>query len=346
MMDNGWMENEFLPKKWMFKEKTKKSPHLKIVSEEGIKFASLKSVLSFMETNERYSEKDLKRFKLFPTGKLQQTKKEALNRDKKNEENMDQSNEIAKPIKKETGVRQYSYKQYAKILKMESNEEELQECKNFYSEKGWSDDDLLPSLWMFRQKPGFTSFQFLSSKGDLLLSTKEANKYLANLKVDHVIDARKLKEKINEKQEVEMEITAEVKEEYSDDEDQIDVKKNMLDDIKQEESQKIVDDSIEMKDPENVIKIKEETVKLPSGITMKRVCVETKSKNTKQEEMTKAPTSTSPPYTPSAPIPAVDFKSLKFGSNNKLVKKDTAEIVEKFKTVNSGLKISLTSVQN
>ena len=282
MMEKGWKENDFLPQKWMFKDKSANSPtHLRIVSEEGIKFASLKSVFSFMRTVEKYSEKDVERFKLFPNGKLQHTKKEALyDADKsveikkeKIEENTEQSDEIAKP-KKETGVRQFSPKQYAKILKMESNEKELQECKNFYFGKGWLEDDvLLPSLWMFRQKPGFTSFHFLSSKGDLLLSTKEANNYLAKLKVDHVIDAKKLKEKINNKHKEEMEITEEVKDEYYE----------YQHDVKKEESQNIKSGSIEMKDPENCNKIKEETVKLPPGITLKRVSVETKSKDIKQE---------------------------------------------------------------
>ena len=150
---------------------------------------------------------------------------------------------------------------------------------------------------------------------------------MAKLKVDHVIDAKKLKEKINKKHKEEMKITEEVKEEYYDDEEQIDVIDNLLNDIK---SQVIQDDSIEMEEPE---KIKEENVRLPSGITLKRVGVETKIKDTNQEEITKAST------------PAVDYQSLKFESTNQLVKKDAAYIVEKFNTVNSGLKISLTSVQ-
>ena len=84
---------------------------------------------------------------------------------------------------------------------------------------------------------------------------------------------------------------------------------------------------------ENCMKIKVENVRLPSGITLKRVGVETKIKDTNQEEINEATT------------PAVNYESLKFGSNDMLVKKDAADIVEKFKTVNSGLKISLTSVE-
>ena len=151
---------------------------------------------------------------------------------------------------------------------------------------------------------------------------------MAKLKVDHVIDAKKLKEKINKKHIEEMEITEEVKKEY-DDEEQIDVIDNLLNDTK---SQVIQDDSIEMEEPEHCIKIKEENVRLPSGITLKRVGVETKIKDINQDEITKAST------------PTVDYQSLKFGSTDKLVKKDAADIVVKFNTVNSGLKIILTSV--
>ena len=49
---------------------------MKVVSEEGIKFASYKTVISFMKNTEQYSEKDIEIFRKFPHGKRQQSSKD------------------------------------------------------------------------------------------------------------------------------------------------------------------------------------------------------------------------------------------------------------------------------
>ena len=72
------------------------------------------------------------------------------------------------------------------------------------------------------------------------------------------------------------------------------------------------------KSEESFVKIREENVKLPSGITLKRV----ESKENQQKAK-------------SSEVPKVD----------KLANKNAAEIVGKFKTVNSGLKISFCTVK-
>merc|ERR1712192_4520 len=164
---------------------------------------------------------------------------------------------------------------------------------------GMEDDDLLPPMWMFRRKPGCTSFNFLTPKGEQILSTKEANKYLTKHEMKHSIDAKKLKEKLN---------ISKVKEEADD----------MVDNLYGEESQK---DSV----LNETIKEECNEIKIPSGITLKKV-------NTNEKEKIKSEKL--------EPVKKVS-PSLKDH-----VKKDAARIVEKFKTDNSGLKISISSVKS
>merc|ERR1711910_133477 len=73
-------------------------------------------------------------------------------------------------------------------------------CKNYLLSRGWLEDtDLLPTLWMFRKSPGATSLHFLTPKGEQILSTKEANKYLVRHGIEHEISSKKLQKKIAHK---------------------------------------------------------------------------------------------------------------------------------------------------
>jgi len=172
----GWWENEYLPKGWMCRN-FKSSLQISVLSTEGDIYHSYKSVLQQLASNEKYSNEDAERFKRFPDGKLH----------KKTE------------VNHVVGAKHFSLKQYQDALKKENNVDEVNDIKEYYLQKGWMEDEDLPAMWLFRQKPGFTSLNFLTASGELLLSTKEANKYLESNKIDKVIDVKKLQAKFEAK---------------------------------------------------------------------------------------------------------------------------------------------------
>ena len=59
-------------------------------------------------------------------------------------------------------------------------------------------------MWLFKQKPGLTSLTFLTPTGELLLSTKEANKYMESHGVKHVIDAKLCQSRLGTNYELEL----------------------------------------------------------------------------------------------------------------------------------------------
>ena len=63
------MQNEYLSTDWLFKEKRKGNMHIDILSSEGKRFISYKQAVAFMRSSEKYTEKDVKKFYLFPDGK-------------------------------------------------------------------------------------------------------------------------------------------------------------------------------------------------------------------------------------------------------------------------------------
>ena len=60
MMEDGWMESEYLPKDWIFKDTAKNSTSgVLVLSAEGIKFESYLSVKEFMQSSEQFNENDV-----------------------------------------------------------------------------------------------------------------------------------------------------------------------------------------------------------------------------------------------------------------------------------------------
>merc|ERR1712129_146975 len=178
----GWWVNEYLPDGWMSK-KFESSQQIYVLSTEGEIFHSYKSVLQHLTSNEKYNKEEEERFLRFPDGKLHKRMEPT----------------------KHSGVKYFSIKQYQDAIKKENNMEEVNEIEKYYLEKGWMEDSaLLPSMWLFRQKPGFTSLNFLTASGELLLSTKEANKYVESNGIDLVINAKELQAKVGIDYEIEM----------------------------------------------------------------------------------------------------------------------------------------------
>ena len=170
----GWNENEYLPMGWMCKE-YKSTQQINILSSEGNIYHSYRAVLLNIAADHKYTSQDAERFKRFPDGKLHKV-------------------EVSKS-KAEVKEKHYSLKQYQEALKKGNNDDEVNEIKEYYIQKGWIEDGtLLPAMWLFRQRSGMTSLNFMTASGELLLSTKEANKYLENHGVSHVIDAKKCKD--------------------------------------------------------------------------------------------------------------------------------------------------------
>ena len=67
-------------------------------------------------------------------------------------------------------------------------EMENEEIRAGLREAGWREDpDLVPAGWMFRQRPGLATVQFISQQGRQFHSVKEANTFLASNKVDFLI---------------------------------------------------------------------------------------------------------------------------------------------------------------
>jgi hypothetical protein len=181
----GWKENEYLPEGWRFKE-YKSTQQINVLSSGGELYHSYKAVLQkFASEEDKFSKEDADRFKRFPDGKLHKV-------------------EAKKHIEEKVKSKYYTIKQYQEALK-KGNDEEINEIKEYYLEKGWIEDDtLLPPKWLFKQKPGMTSLTFMTSAGELLMSTKEANRYLESHFSSLSIDAKKCKARLGTNYELEL----------------------------------------------------------------------------------------------------------------------------------------------
>merc|ERR1719186_1951758 len=161
-----------------------------------------------MRTNQKYTESDIQRMKLYPNGKP--SNKLGRNVDdlswKEDDETVGKLHKVkVNKSKAEVKGKHYTIKQYQEALKNGTNEDEVKQIKEFYIKKGWIEDGaLLPAMWLFRQKPGMTSLNFMTASGELLLSTKEANKYLENHGMSKVIDAKKCKDACGKNYEFEL----------------------------------------------------------------------------------------------------------------------------------------------
>jgi len=181
----GWKKNEYLPEGWRFKE-YKSAPQINVLSSDGELYHSYKTVLQKLASEEdKFSKEDADRFKRFPDGKLHKV-------------------EVKKPVEEKVKNKYFTIKQYQEALK-KGNSEEISEIKEYYLEKGWIEDDtILPPKWLFKQKPGMTSLTFMTSAGELLMSTKEANKYLQSHFSSLSIDAKMCKARLGTNYELEL----------------------------------------------------------------------------------------------------------------------------------------------
>jgi len=163
----GWSVHEYLPEGWMFRNS---SPQLSILSAEGDIFHSYKSILQHLNTSEKYGSDAAKRFMKFSGGRYSRA-------------------EVNRPA----GSKIFTLRQYQEALKKENNSEEVNEIKSYYLDSGWiQHPTLLPDNWLCRQKPGFTQLNYITAAGEMLLSTKEANKYLESHGQQMVIELKDL----------------------------------------------------------------------------------------------------------------------------------------------------------
>merc|ERR1719369_699599 len=185
-LDNrGWVENEYLPEGWRFRE-YKSTKQINVLSPDGEMYHSYRAVFQKLTAaGEEYNKDDVERFRRFPDGKLHTVE--------------------AKKVEERVKNKYFTIKQYQEALKKDDNEEEIREIKEYYLEKGWIEDEtILPAMWLFKQKPGLTSLTFLTPTGELLLSTKEANKYMENHGVNHVIDPKLCQARLGTNYELEL----------------------------------------------------------------------------------------------------------------------------------------------
>merc|ERR1719186_1114796 len=68
LMEDGWKGNQYLPENWLHKVKAGNHT-LNILSAEGLKFPTYKASIQFMKPNQKYTESDIQRIRLFPNGK-------------------------------------------------------------------------------------------------------------------------------------------------------------------------------------------------------------------------------------------------------------------------------------
>merc|ERR1719470_263508 len=180
----GWKENEYLPEGWRFKE-YKSTQQINVLSSDGELYHSYRAVLQKLATEDKYSKEDADRFRKFPDGKPHKV-------------------EAKKHTEEKVKSKYFTIKQYQEALK-KGNEEEISEIKEYYLEKGWIEDDaILPPKWLFKQRPGMTSLTFITSAGELLMSTKEANKYLESHFSSLSIDAKMCKARLGTNYELEL----------------------------------------------------------------------------------------------------------------------------------------------
>ena len=70
LSEQGWVENDFLPQRWLCKKTRPGSSLIAVLSPERTRFTSYKSVLHHLRSSELYSDEDIERFKRFPDGVL------------------------------------------------------------------------------------------------------------------------------------------------------------------------------------------------------------------------------------------------------------------------------------
>jgi len=179
----GWSENEYLPNGWRCRA-YKSTKQINVLSSDGELFHSYSAVLQKIASNAEYTNEDAERFKRYPDGKPHM---------------------VERKVEERVKNKYFTIKQYQEALKKDDNEEEIREIKEYYLEKGWIEDEtILPAMWLFKQKPGLTSLTFLTPTGELLLSTKEANKYMENHGVNHVIDPKLCQARLGTNYELEL----------------------------------------------------------------------------------------------------------------------------------------------
>ena len=156
----GWLENEFLPAGWRCRQTRANSSCILVLSPEGEQFSSYRAVLEHLRSDGRYSREDAERFQRFPDGVLRRVT-----------------------------ARGSSVRKYQAALRREREDPgEVEEVRAGLREGGWREDsDLVPTGWMFRQRPGLASMEFINQAGRQFHSVKEANSFLALNKVDFLI---------------------------------------------------------------------------------------------------------------------------------------------------------------
>ena len=64
-----WKTNPYLPEGWLCKDSLTKSGKLRVLTSEGLKLCSYKSIIEFMKSNPKYSDTNISNIYLYPDGK-------------------------------------------------------------------------------------------------------------------------------------------------------------------------------------------------------------------------------------------------------------------------------------
>jgi len=252
-----------------------------------------------MASDVEYDTDDAERFKKYPDGK---------------------PHLVEKKVEEKARNKYFTIKQYQEALKKDDNKEEVREIKEYYIGKGWIEDEtILPPMWLFKQKPGLTSLTFLTPTGELLLSTKEANKYMESHGVNHVIDAKLCQSRLGTNYELELKRI----------EKKVKVKTEADNSFKMEddESFKTEGDISSRLEDASSFKMEDEThFKVPSGIKIEKT-----SKKNKKESM------------PAKKVP--DVSNFKFYSLEEFDNKSNGHLAE-FKGVFEQLETLKKSITN
>ena len=188
LSEQGWVENDFLPERWLCRRMRPGSSLIAVLSPERTRFTSYKSVLHHLRSSELYSDEDIERFKRFPDGVLR--KRVAAQ---------------SVPRSQQRRERRLSLSHYKLALLRGAPEDELEQIRHQLRSRGWKEDiDLVPRGWMFRQRPGLSIIDFVTEKGTQLRSVTDANNYLAVNKIDFVINGKLFKEAFSDNYELEL----------------------------------------------------------------------------------------------------------------------------------------------
>ena len=205
MCDDGWDFTELLPKDWIFKvSHTLGSSSVHLISQNGLVFESYSGVKEYMKQSKFYGKEDIAKVDQLSelNGiKRMQHLRESMDRSENDltlQENADRQEENAVEQKRRTKLHEWidadqlpeGWKTKASgkaflspegkmfigslsILKHFSEQQKINQIKDFMKKYGWRMSKLLPKNWRY-QKTKSKSMSFLTQHGDVLRGSVQA----------------------------------------------------------------------------------------------------------------------------------------------------------------------------